>query len=135
MNSNSQTQITAPQVEAKILAEALPVSKTSKTGLLSETFMPLKLFREKFGLANAEAKRLHAKHRATWSTQQNLSVCAAIGEGGFNVQRVSRRNGRNGETVNVRLFKQASTRGESKAMTIARLEAQVAELSKKLASK
>jgi hypothetical protein len=123
---NKVNQITVSQ---QMLANVSGVSKVLKSGAVTVAPCSVKELREKFGLGNAEAKKLHRQHRARWASEQGVQLNAAL-EGGFNIAKLTRKDGDKADTITVKLVREKAHAKLTKSEELALLREEVARLSK-----
>ena len=127
--TNNTVALSKAQIEEKILADALPHVAVLKSGATSNRPLTRKEFKEKFGLSNSDAKRMHSAHCATFEIQQKLGVAAAM-ESGYRIVKTTMKNGARGERMTVAMVRSNNDARETLRQQIARLTATIAELKK-----
>lgn len=130
-NNNTPSNTVALTVDQKYLAEAKPLEKTLKSGAIVARPMPLKQFRDKFGLTNKDAKRLHAAHWAQYDATQKDVLLGQL-EKGFRFVRSSHKAGAHGERSSYTLSRTNSMQRETSKQVIARLEQMLSMANEKL---
>jgi len=116
-------------VSEQILANAQGISKTLKSGAITVAPCSVKELRSRFGLGNAEAKKLHRQHRARWASEKSVQLNAAL-EGGFNVARMTRKDGDKADTITVKLVREKAHAKLTKSEELAMLREEIERLQK-----